>query len=163
MSETQDKVGLKEGEIAPDFSLPDGNGQTVSLKELRGQPVVLYFYPKDDTPGCTTQACDFRDNMGRISQTGAATFGLSPDSVASHKKFSDKFSLSFPLLSDQDAVVSSAYGVWKEKNMYGRKYMGIERSTFLVDEAGKIAKIWRKVKPAGHVEEVLKFIEEPKK
>lgn len=159
MSETEE---LKEGDVAPDFTMPDGSGEEVSLKALQGKPVVLYFYPKDDTPGCTTEACNFRDNMGRISSTGALIYGVSPDSVASHQKFSNKFNLSFPLLSDQGAKVATAYGVWKEKNMYGRKYMGIERTTFLIDEQGKIAKIWHKVKAAGHAEQVLQVIESRK-
>ncbi len=153
---------IKEGSPAPDFTLPDNTGEQVALQDLRGKPVVLYFYPKDDTPGCTTEACNFRDNMGRISSTGALIYGVSPDSVASHQKFINKFSLSFPLLADQGAAVATSYGVWKEKNMYGRKYMGIERTTFLIDEQGNIGKIWRKVKPAGHAEEVVKFIENRK-
>lgn len=159
MSDNQE---LKEGDLAPEFTMADTDGQEVSLKGLQGKPVVLYFYPKDDTPGCTTEACNFRDNMGRITQSGALIYGVSPDSVASHKKFSNKFSLSFPLLADEGAKVATAYGVWKEKNMYGRKYMGVERTTFLIDEQGKIAKVWHKVKPAGHADEVLKFIEERK-
>jgi len=156
MTELQE---LKAGDPAPDFKLLDDKGQNVSLRELQGKPVVLYFYPKDNTPGCTTEACNFRDNMGRISSTGALIYGISPDSVSSHQKFINKFSLSFPLLSDEGAKVATAYGVWKEKNMYGRKYMGIERSTFLIDEQGNLAKIWPKVKPAGHAEEVIKFLE----
>jgi peroxiredoxin Q/BCP len=159
MSETQE---LKEGKSAPDFTMTDEAGNSVSLKDLQGKSVVLYFYPKDDTPGCTTEACDFRDNMGRITQSDALIYGVSPDSVESHKKFSNKFSLSFPLLADEGAKVATTYGVWKERNMYGKKYMGLERTTFLIDEHGNIAKIWHKVKPAGHAEEVLQFIENRK-
>jgi peroxiredoxin Q/BCP len=157
-----DSAQLKEGDNAPDFTVQNDSGDTVSLKDLQGKQVVLYFYPKDDTPGCTTEACNFRDNMGRISTTGALIYGVSPDNVNSHKKFVNKFSLNFPLLADEGAKVATEYGVWKEKNMYGRKYMGVERTTFLIDEQGKIAKIWRKVKPAGHAEEVLQFIENKK-
>ncbi len=153
---------LKEGDNAPDFSLPASGGDRVDLQDLKGKKVVLYFYPKDDTPGCTTEACEFRDNMGVIQQTGALVYGVSPDSVASHDKFRKKYDLSFPLLSDEGAKVASAYGVWKEKNMYGRTYMGIERSTFLIDENGKIAKIWHKVKAAGHAGEVLNYIKASK-
>jgi peroxiredoxin Q/BCP len=149
---------LMEGAVAPDFSLPASGGETVNLKDLKGKPVVLYFYPKDDTPGCTTEACNFRDNMGIIQQTGALVYGVSPDSVKSHDKFVNKYSLNFPLLSDEGSVISMAYGVWKEKSMYGKKYMGIERTTFLIDEEGKIAKIWHKVKPDGHALEVLNFV-----
>ncbi len=161
-TEIKETDEIREGQPAPDFSLSNQAGEMVALKELQGKLVVLYFYPKDDTPGCTTEACNFRDNMGRIQSVGALVYGVSPDSVVSHQKFINKFDLSFPLLSDDGAKVAKAYGIWKEKNMYGKKYMGIERSTFLIDEQGNLAKIWRKVKPAGHAEEVLKFIESRK-
>jgi peroxiredoxin Q/BCP len=115
---------------------------------------VLYFYPKDDTSGCTAQACELRDDMPRFDEIGAVVLGVSPDSVASHRKFKEKYDLTFPLLADEDRTVAEAYGVWKEKSMYGRKYMGIERSTFLIDEAGRVMEAWRKVKPQGHSERV---------
>lgn len=155
---TETKVQLEEGQPAPDFTLPSSEGNDISLHDLRGKQVVLYFYPKDDTPGCTTEACNFRDNMGLIQQTGALVYGISPDSVTKHNKFIAKHSLNFPLLADEGSHVSTAYGVWGEKAMYGRKYMGVERTTFLIDESGNIAKIWRKVKPAGHAIEVLDYV-----
>jgi peroxiredoxin Q/BCP len=130
----------------------------VKLSGLRGRKVVLYFYPKDDTSGCTLQACDLRDEMPRIEEKGAVVLGVSPDSVSSHKKFKAKYSLNFPLLADEDTKVSEAYGVWKEKSMYGRKYMGIERSTFIIDEQGRIQEAWRKVKPADHAKGVLETL-----
>lgn len=151
-------VELHEGDLAPDFDLPISGGGTAQLSEARGQTVVLYFYPKDDTPGCTTQACGFRDNMDVLSEAGVLVYGISPDSVASHEKFIAKHDLTFPLLADEGAKIARAYGVWKEKNMYGRKYMGIERTTFLIGPDGTISRIWRKVKPAGHAEEVLKAV-----
>ncbi len=153
-----EEVLLKEGDAAPEFTMPSTGGEPVSLESLRGKKVVLYFYPKDDTPGCTTEACNFRDNMAIIQGTGALVFGVSPDSVAKHDKFIKKYELNFPLLADEGSQVSTAYGVWKEKSMYGKKYMGVERTTYLIDENGKIAKIWRKVKPDGHALEVLNFI-----
>ncbi len=146
---------LKEGDAAPDFSLPDQTGQVRSLKEYRGTKLVLYFYPKDLTPGCTQEACDFRDNLARITSTGAALIGVSPDTVKRHAKFAEKESLPFPLLADEGAALAEAYGVWKEKSMYGRTFMGVERTTFVIDEKGKIARIFPKVKVKGHVEEVL--------
>lgn len=146
---------LSVGDQAPAFTLPDGDGRTVSLKELRGRKVVLYFYPKDDTSGCTKEACSFRDNLARVKRKGAVIFGVSADSPASHRKFSGKFDLTFPLLSDEDRSVIKSYGVWKEKSMYGRKYMGIERTTFIIDEKGRIAHIFPKVKVEGHTDEVL--------
>jgi peroxiredoxin Q/BCP len=151
-------VALKEGDLAPDFELPMSGGGTLHLKEELGSTIVLYFYPKDDTPGCTTEACNFRDNMELLNEAGALVYGISPDSVKSHDKFVEKYELPFPLLADEGAKVAMAYGVWKEKNMYGRKYMGIERSTFLINPDGTIGKIWRKVKPAIHAEEVLKTL-----
>jgi len=146
---------LKTGEKAPDFSLPDQNGAPVTLKELKGKQIVLYFYPKDDTPGCTKEACDFRDVEAQIIRAGGVIFGVSLDGKDSHQKFIKKFGLPFSLLSDEDATVSKAYGVYKEKNMYGRKYWGIERSTFVIDAIGKLKAIFRKVKVDGHDDEVL--------
>jgi peroxiredoxin Q/BCP len=146
---------LQVGSTAPDFRATAvggeyGTGNEVSLKELRGSPVVLYFYPKDDTPGCTVQACGLRDAWGNL-KTGAKIFGVSTDSAASHEKFIKKYNLPFPLLSDSEKEIVSAYGVWVEKSMYGKKYMGTERSTFVIDEKGRVAAIFRKVKPEEHV------------
>ena len=147
---------LSAGDLAPDFSLEADGGETISLADLQGHRTVLYFYPKDDTPGCTTEACDFRDHMGRIeSQLGIRVIGVSPDSVASHQKFKTKNEIPFTLLSDPDGEVCNLYGVLKEKNLYGKKRIGIERSTFIVDEAGKIAAVYRGVKVSGHVGELL--------
>jgi len=146
---------VKEGDPAPDFRLPADDGRTYSLKDLRGQKVVLYFYPKDDTPGCTKEACSFRDNLGRVTTKGAAVFGVSRDGLSSHAKFRDKYHLNFPLLADVDGRVTEAYGVWKKKNLYGRESWGIERTTFLIDAKGRIARVWPKVKVEGHVDEVL--------
>ncbi len=145
------------GKQAPAFSLPSDDGKTVSLKDLRGKRVVLYFYPKDDTPGCTTEACAFRDALPDFSGADAVVLGVSKDSVASHQKFKTKFKLNFPLLSDT-AGVCEAYGVWKLKNMYGRTYMGIERSTFIIDANGKVSAEWRKVSVSGHAAEVIKTL-----
>jgi peroxiredoxin Q/BCP len=143
---------IEKGKKAPDFTLGSDEGGAVTLSELRGQRVVLYFYPKDDTPGCTVQACDFRDAAPAFGELDAVVLGVSPDSVESHAKFRKKHGLNFPLLADVDHSVSEAYGVWKEKKMYGRTFMGIERSTFLIDEEGKVAEVWRKVSPKGHAE-----------
>lgn len=140
---------LEEGQMAPDFTLPADDGSTVSLSGLRGKRVILYFYPKDDTSGCTAQACEYRDSLPRIQEAGAVVLGVSPDSVASHVKFKTKYDLNFPLLSDEDHAVAELYGVWKEKSMYGRKYFGIERSTFVIDEEGRLQRIARKVKAKG--------------
>ncbi len=150
-----DESPLSEGKKAPDFTLKDDNGGTVKLSGLKGKKVVLYFYPKDDTPGCTKEACSFRDGFKEIQKMGAIVLGVSPDPVESHKKFKEKFHLNFPLLSDEEKKVVNAYGVWKEKSLYGRKYMGVERTTFIIDEAGKIKKVFPKVKVDGHYEEVL--------
>ena len=149
-------MGVEVGDKAPDFILPADNGGKVSLKALKGKPVVLYFYPKDDTSGCTAEACAFRDALPDFSKIKAAVIGISRDTVASHDKFKKKHGLTFPLASDEDGEVCEAYGVWEEKSMYGRKYMGIERATFLIDGKGVIRNLWRKVKVNGHAEEVLK-------
>lgn len=146
---------LKVGDKAPTFSLRDDSGKTVALSDFKGKKVVLYFYPKDSTPGCTTESCDFRDNLSRINKAKAVVLGISADSVESHKKFKEKQSLNFPLLSDPEHEALEAYGVWQEKSLYGRKFMGIVRSTFIIDEKGKIVAVFPKVKVAGHVEEVL--------
>jgi peroxiredoxin Q/BCP len=149
---------LAVGERAPDFSLPDQLGQPINLKQLKGTPVVLYFYPKDDTPGCTKEACDFRDSHAAITKAGAVVLGVSLDGADSHRKFIGKYQLPFSLLCDEDAKVSKAYGVYKEKNMYGRKYWGIERTTVVVDGMGAVAALFRKVKVEGHAAEVLQVL-----
>ena len=146
---------IKIGATAPDFTAPTDGGGTVRLKDLRGKKVVLYFYPKDNTPGCTTESCDFRDAQAKFEAKDAVILGVSPDSVKSHDKFKEKFDLPFTLISDEDHKIAEAYGVWQEKSMYGRKYMGIQRSTFVIDEKGKIAAIYDKVKVTGHVADVL--------
>lgn len=146
---------LDIGEKAPEFTLPSSDGTKISLKDFRGKKVVLYFYPKDMTPGCTIEACSFRDNIALLRTRGAEIVGVSADNVESHKKFGEKYELPFLLLSDEKKEVVNAYGVWKEKSMYGKKFMGIERTTFVIDENGKIAHIFRKVKVEGHTEEVL--------
>jgi peroxiredoxin Q/BCP len=145
---------IQEGAAAPDFTLPGDDESDVTLSSYRGKKVVLYFYPKDDTPGCTTQACDLRDNHEAMAAQGVVVLGVSPDGPASHKKFREKYQLNFPLLSDEDHQVAEAYGVWKEKSMYGKKYWGVERSTFLIDEEGVVVEAWRKVKPKGHADRV---------
>jgi len=150
----------RPGEAAPDFVLPDASGETVSLRDFRGKKVVLYFYPRDSTPGCTTEACDFRDNMARIRRLGAVVLGVSADGVKSHAKFAAAQSLTFPLLSDEERTVCGAYGVWREKSFMGRKFMGIVRTTFVIDERGRIAAVFPNVKVAGHVDEVMKFLRE---
>ena len=149
------KRALQVGRPAPDIRLQDDEGREVRLADFRGKQVVLYFYPKDDTPGCTVEACAFRDGAVRLRQRGAVVLGVSADPVASHKKFKAKFHLNFPLLSDAEKEAVQAYGVWKEKSMYGRTYMGIERTTFIIDAEGKIARIFPRVKVGGHLEEVL--------
>ncbi len=146
---------LAVGEKAPELSLPDQHGRTVTLKGLKGKQIVLYFYPKDDTPGCTKESCDFRDVESQILRAGGVIVGVSLDGKESHQKFIQKFGLPFSLLSDEDASISKTYGVYKEKNMYGRKSWGIERSTFVIDAEGKLKAIFRKVKVDGHVDEVL--------
>jgi len=149
---------LKVGQKAPDFTVMDDKGEKVKLADLKGKKVVLYFYPKDDTPGCTKEACAFRDGIDKIKKRGAVVLGVSADSVESHKKFKSKFDLNFPLLADSDKKMVEAYGVWKEKSMYGKKYMGIERTTFVIDENGKIAHIFPKVKVDQHYDEVLEAL-----
>jgi thioredoxin-dependent peroxiredoxin len=146
---------VEVGDKAPDFTLPADGGGAVSLRALKGRPVVLYFYPKDDTSGCTAEACAFRDALPDFSKVKAEIVGVSRDSVASHDRFKQKFALPFPLASDEDGTVCEAYGVWVEKSMYGRNYMGIERTTFLIDAQGVVRQIWRKVKVPGHAEQVL--------
>ena len=147
-------MSLQVGDKAPDFTMPADGGGTVSLAALKGRPVVLYFYPRDDTPGCTTEACGFRDAMPDFAKVDAAIVGVSRDSVARHDKFKAKYGLPFTLGADVDGTVTEAYGVWVEKSMYGIKRMGIERATFLIDRDGVIRGIWRKVKVKGHVDEV---------
>lgn len=150
--------GLAVGDIAPEFTLPRDGGSTISLSEFKGKPVVVYFYPKDDTSGCTTEALDFTALAPEFEKAGATIIGISPDSAAKHDKFIKKHSLGIALAADEEQVAANAYGVWKEKSMYGKTYMGIERSTFLIDADGKIAKIWPKVKVAGHAQEVLEAV-----
>jgi thioredoxin-dependent peroxiredoxin len=150
---------LAVGSRAPAFSLPSDTGSTVALKDLNGRKVVLYFYPKDDTSGCTTEACEFRDNWKEVQKQGAVVLGVSPDPVASHVKFKQKYRLPFPLLSDPDHAVADAYGAWGPKSMYGRTYQGIRRSTFVIGEDGKILRIFRNVKPKGHAAQVLEALE----
>lgn len=147
---------LTAGEMAPEFSLPRNGGGTVSLSDFAGKPVILYFYPKDDTSGCTTEAIDFSGLAAEFEKIGATVIGVSPDSVKSHDKFAAKHNLSVVLAADEEHKALEAYGVWKEKSMYGKTYMGVERSTFLIDKSGKIAGAWRKVKVPGHAEAVLK-------
>jgi peroxiredoxin Q/BCP len=146
---------LKVGDKAPAFTLEADGGARVSLSQFKGRNVVLYFYPKDDTSGCTTEACEFRDQWSSVKATGAVVLGVSPDSPASHDKFKAKYRLPFPLLADPDHAVAEAYGAWGEKSMYGRKYQGILRSTFIIDEAGRVIVVFPKVKPKGHAAEVL--------
>jgi peroxiredoxin Q/BCP len=146
---------IKEGNKAPDFKLKDQNGKIVSLSDFKGNDVILYFYPKDNTSGCTAEACSFRDDFPEFKKIKAVIIGVSPDSVESHKKFAEKYNLPFTLLSDEEKKVLEKYEVWKEKSMYGKKYMGVERTTFVIDKEGKIKKIFNKVKVAGHNKEVM--------
>ena len=148
-------MSVQVGDKAPDFSLPDDSGTTVSLKDFEGKRVVLYFYPKADTPGCTTESCEFRDEFPRFEGVDAVILGASPDSVAAQAKFRKKFSFPFALLADKDHALAESYGVWKEKSMYGRKYMGVERTTFVIDAEGRVSHVFEKVKPAGHAQQVL--------
>lgn len=151
---------LSVGDIAPDFTLPRDGGDTVTLSALRGGPVVLYFYPRDDTPGCTKEAIGFSEQLHAFTAAGATILGVSRDTVAKHDKFRDKHDLKVGLISDEDTTLCEAYGVWVEKNMYGKKSMGIERATYLIDSEGKIAQIWRKVKVPGHVDAVLAAVQD---
>lgn len=151
---------LEVGKKAPDFSLLNQDEKKISLKDYLGQKVVLYFYPKDDTSGCTKEACSFSDDLPKFNKIDAAILGVSPDSVKSHKKFSEKYKLKFDLLADEEKLVLEKYGVWKEKSMYGRKYMGVERTTFIIDEKGKIKKVFNKVKVEGHNKEVLEALKD---
>jgi peroxiredoxin Q/BCP len=144
---------LSVGETFPSFTLHDQNGNTITLDDLKGSKTVVYFYPKDDTPGCTVEACDFRDLSPKIGD--AKVIGVSPDPVKSHRKFADKFGLGFSLLADEDHTLAEAVGVWVEKSMYGRKYMGVDRTTFVLDETGVVEKVFAKVNPKGHADEVL--------
>ena len=146
---------VEEGTKAPAFSLKGDDGKTHKLADYKGRIVVLYFYPKDDTPGCTKEACAFRDRSAEFADLGVSVLGVSPDDVASHQKFRDKFDLNFPLLADTDRKTAERYGAWREKNMYGKKSMGVQRSTFLIDQTGKVAKVWKKVSVDGHDQEVL--------
>lgn len=153
-------MNIKINQTAPDFSLPDQNGVKHKLSDYKGKWILLYFYPKDDTPGCTTEACTLRDNFPAFKKLGIQVFGISIDNEKSHKKFADKYQLPFTLLADEDKQVVEKYGVWQEKSMYGRKYMGTVRNSYLISPDGKIAKIYEKVKPAVHAEEVLADIKE---
>lgn len=150
---------MKVGELAPEFTLLDGQGNTVNLKDFSGKKVILYFYPKDATPGCTTEACDFRDRNGDFENANTVIIGVSKDSEKSHAKFASKFELPFVLLSDSEGTVCEAYGVWQLKKNYGKEYMGISRTTFIIDEKGYIEKVFTNVKVSGHVDEVLKYIQ----
>ena len=148
----------EEGKQAPAFTLPADDGLKVKLADLAGSPVVLYFYPKDDTPGCTKEACSFRDRKAELKKLGAKIFGVSPDTVESHVKFRDKYRLNFPLLSDVDHKVAEKYGAWREKNMYGKKSMGIQRSTFVIDAEGRLARVFKRVRVDGHDEQVIEVL-----
>ena len=148
-------MSVAEGDKAPDFTLPATGGRTVSSKDLKGKPYLLYFYPKADTPGCTKEACAFQEALPQLGKIGIEVIGVSPDKMKPIEKFADKHKLTFPLASDEEKKVAEAYGTWVEKSMYGRSYMGMERSSFLVDAKGKIARVWRKVSVAGHAADVL--------
>ena len=149
-------MSVAEGEAAPDFSLPATAGRTVSLSGFKGKPFILYFYPKADTPGCTKEACAFQEASPKLEEVGLDVVGVSPDKIKPIEKFAAKYGLTFPLASDEDHAVAERYGVWVEKSMYGRQYMGVDRSTFLIDAAGTVLKVWRKVSVPGHAEDVLK-------
>ena len=149
---------VEEGHAAPDFTLPQDSGEPVTLSELKGRPVVLYFYPRDDTSGCTKEALAFTEHLDAFAAAGADVYGISKDTLVKHSKFRDKHGLRVGLLSDAESDVCERYGVWAEKAMYGKKYMGVERSTFLIDAEGRVAKVWRKVKVPGHAEEVLEAV-----
>jgi peroxiredoxin Q/BCP len=149
-------MSVQEGDAAPAFEMPANGGRTVSLAAMRGKPFVLYFYPKADTPGCTKEACAFQEALPQLGRIGLDVIGVSPDKLRPIEKFAEKYHLTFPLASDESHAVAEQFGTWVEKSMYGRKYMGMERSTFLIDAAGKIAKVWRKVSVTGHAADVLK-------
>ncbi len=151
---------VEPGQKAPSFTLTSHDGKKVKLSDLKGKTVVLYFYPKDDTPGCTREACGFRDAQAQLKKSGAVVLGVSPDDAASHTKFRDKYKLNFTLLADTDHKVAEKYGAWREKNMYGKKSMGIQRSTFLIDSTGKIAKVWKRVQVDGHDEQILEALKD---
>jgi peroxiredoxin Q/BCP len=153
------QLSLKEGDAAPDFAAQTISGETIRLSDLLGRDVILYFYPKDDTPGCTKEACGFRDWFGEFKEKKAVILGVSPDPAKSHKKFTEKFNLPFPLLIDDEKKIINAYGVWGEKTFMGRKYMGVYRVTFLIGKDGRIKKIWPDVKPDGHAAELLAALE----
>ena len=150
---------IEQGDQAPDFELPDQDGRAVKLSDFHGSPVAIYFYPKADTPGCTTQACGVRDHQADYAKVSAPVMGISPDPVAKVKKFHEKYDLNFPLLADEDHAVAEAYGVWVEKSMYGKTYWGVQRTTFIVDPEGTVAQVLHKVKPATHDEQVLAALE----
>lgn len=151
---------IEVGKKAPPFTAKDDKGKKIKLSELKGKPVVLYFYPKDDTPGCTKEACAFRDASADLKKLGVVVLGVSPDTVDSHARFRDKYKLNFPLLADPDRALAEKYGAWREKNMYGKKVMGIQRSTYLIDADGKVAKVWPRVKPEEHATQVLAAVRE---
>lgn len=153
-------MAVLEGQLAPDISLPASNGETVKLSDFRGKNVVLYFYPKDMTPGCTTEACDFRDRHQDFSDINTVVLGVSPDPIAKHEKFIEKHGLPFLLLADEEKEAAQAFDVWKLKKNFGKEYMGIERSTFIIDSEGKVVKEWRKVKVKEHINEVYQYIQE---
>jgi peroxiredoxin Q/BCP len=150
---------LEPGQKAPAFNLTSDAGEKIKLSDFAGSPVVLYFYPKDDTPGCTKEACNFRDRHSELQKLGAKVFGVSPDDVASHVKFRDKFALNFPLLADPDHKVAEKYGAWREKNMYGKKSMGVQRCTYLIGADGKVVKVWKRVQVDGHDEQVIEALQ----
>lgn len=146
---------IDKGQAAPDFTLASDSGEEVTLSRLSGRWVVLYFYPKDDTPGCTREACGFRDRSAALAERGAVVLGVSPDDVDSHRRFRDQYSLDFPLLADPDHRVAEAFGAWRERTLYGRRFTGIQRSTFLIDPQGVVRRVWRRVSPQGHADQVL--------